>query len=44
MKTLIVVAHPNLKDSKVNKSWLKEAEKIQINLQFIIYMKLILMR
>ncbi|WP_338945076.1 NAD(P)H-dependent oxidoreductase [Fusobacterium canifelinum] len=27
MKTLIVVAHPNLKDSKVNKSWLKEAEK-----------------
>lgn len=27
MKTLIVVAHPDLKDSKVNKIWLKEAEK-----------------
>ena len=27
MKTLIVVAHPNLKNSKVNKSWLKEAKK-----------------
>ena len=27
MKTLIVVAHPNKKNSKVNKSWLKEAKK-----------------
>ncbi|MCY7008866.1 NAD(P)H-dependent oxidoreductase [Fusobacterium simiae] len=27
MKTLIVVTHPDLKDSKVNKIWLKEAEK-----------------
>ena len=27
MKTLIVIVHPNLKDSKVNKAWIKEAEK-----------------
>lgn len=27
MKTLIVVAHPNLSDSKVNSSWIKELEK-----------------
>ena len=27
MKTLIVIVHPNLKDSKVNRTWLKEAEK-----------------
>lgn len=27
MKTLIVVAHPNLEDSKVNLSWIKELKK-----------------
>jgi len=27
MKTLIVIVHPNLKDSKVNRAWIKEAEK-----------------
>ena len=27
MKTLIVIAHPNLKDSKVNRAWIKEAER-----------------
>ncbi|EAC4268719.1 NAD(P)H-dependent oxidoreductase [Listeria innocua] len=27
MKTLIVVAHPNLKDSKVNLSWIKALQK-----------------
>ena len=26
-KTLIVIAHPNLKDSKVNRAWIKEAER-----------------
>lgn len=27
MKTLIVIAHPNLKDLKVNRAWIKEAKK-----------------
>lgn len=27
MKTLIVIAHPNLEKSKVNRQWIKEAEK-----------------
>ena len=27
MKTLIVIVHPNLKDSKVNRAWIKEVEK-----------------
>ncbi len=27
MKTLIVIVHPNLKDSKVNRAWIKEAER-----------------
>lgn len=27
MKTLIIVAHPNIKDSKVNKRWIEELQK-----------------
>ena len=27
MKTLIVLAHPSIKDSKVNKRWIQEAIK-----------------
>lgn len=27
MKTLIIVAHPNIKDSKVNKRWVEELQK-----------------
>jgi putative NADPH-quinone reductase len=43
MKTLIIVTHPDIEKSAINKRWIEELKKSPKNTPFINYIKLILM-
>jgi putative NADPH-quinone reductase len=43
MKTLIIVTHPDIEKSAINKRWIEELKKSRKNTPFTNYIKLILM-